>query len=132
MEKSLNRRGTQQRRHIYNVVKLADRPLSPQEILEEAQKELPSLGIATVYRSVKYLTESGIFTMVELPGEGLRYEIAGKHHHHHFHCQSCSKVYEIDDIDTDFNNIPDGFKVKEHVVILYGQCAQCAEQEKRH
>ena len=125
------RRDTKQRKYICQVVEEAGRPLSPQEILKEAQVFLPSLGIATVYRSVKYLTEEGVFQTVDLPGEGARYELAGKHHHHHFHCQKCGKLYEIDCcIDADMHNLPPGFSVKEHVVILYGCCNKCQTAEK--
>ncbi|MGM9999011.1 MAG: Fur family transcriptional regulator [Candidatus Bruticola sp.] len=126
------RRGTKQRKVICQVVQDADRPLSPQEILQVAQKHLPNLGIATVYRSVKYLTEEGVFKTVELPGEGMRYEISGKHHHHHFHCKACGKVYEIDCcIGADTHNIPSGFSVDEHVVFLYGICADCSYGSKK-
>ena len=96
MKEECVRRDTRQRRAVRRVLEAADRPLSPQEILEAAQIELPQLGIATVYRSVKTLVEDGILEPVELPGEGQRYEIAGKHHHHHFHCNGCGKVFEVE------------------------------------
>ena len=120
-------RGTQQRRYIYQVLERANRPLSPQEILAEAKKAVPNLGIATVYRTVKYFTENGLFEAVELPGEGLRYELSGKHHHHHFHCKRCGKVYEIEGCsgESDISKVPPGFTVEEHLVILYGLCANC-------
>lgn len=126
------RRGTQQRNIIRQVVKEADRPLSPQEILTASQRLLPNLGIATVYRSVKFFTEDGIFKAVEIPGKSACYEIAGKHHHHHFHCKNCGKVYEIDCcIGADMHNIPSDFIVDEHVVFLYGTCAECNRGSKK-
>ncbi len=127
MTKETVRRDTQQRKIICQVVSQADRPLSPQEILAAAQVYLPRLGIATVYRSVKYLTQEGTFQMVELPGEGLRYELSGKHHHDHFRCRNCGKVYEVDCcIQAHDYSLPPGFSVEEHIVVLYGLCAACA------
>ncbi len=126
------RRGTQQRNIIRQVVKEANRPLSPQEILIASQQFLPNLGIATIYRSVKFFTEDGIFKAVEVPGKSTCYEMAGKHHHHHFHCKNCGKVYEIDCcIGADTHNIPNGFTVDEHVVFLYGTCAECNRNTKK-
>ena len=130
MPKDIIRRDTKRSLIIFEVVEEADRPLSPQEILFLAQEKLPKLGIATVYRVVKNMVENGSFKAVELPGEGLRYEISGKEHHHHFHCQKCGKVYEIDCcIDSDLHNIPPGFSVTKHIVVLYGYCSQCQSAE---
>jgi Fur family ferric uptake transcriptional regulator len=51
--------------------------------------EVPAL--AAVYRNLEQLTEA-----VELPGEPLRYELAGhKHHHHHFRCSSSNRVFDV-------------------------------------
>ena len=41
-------RKTPQREAIREAIEAADRPLSPQEILELAQRAVPQLGIATV------------------------------------------------------------------------------------
>ena len=78
------RRKTMQRDVVLQVLTEAGRPLSPQEIFDAAKAEVPSLGIATVYRNIKTLLENGTLQPVELPGAAQRYEIAGKHHHHHF------------------------------------------------
>ena len=42
------------------------------------------LGIATVYRNIRSLTEEGELSEVKLPGENPRFELAGHQHHHHF------------------------------------------------
>ena len=48
-------RSTRQRRAIREAFLEAGRPLSPQEVLELARKKVPSLGLATVYRTLKGL-----------------------------------------------------------------------------
>ena len=50
-------RKTRQREIIRQVLKDADRPLSPPEIYESACKLVPGIGQATVYRAVKSLVE---------------------------------------------------------------------------
>ena len=119
-------RDTRQRRVLRQVLVQADRPLSPQEILEAAQGEMPRLGIATVYRNVKAMSEEGILQAVELPGEGLRYEVAGKHHHHHFHCRACGRVFEVEGCPGDMGRLaPPEFHVESHMIVLYGRCPEC-------
>ena len=50
-------RSTRQRRAIRRVLLETRRPLSPREILELARKQVPSLGLATVYRILRALVE---------------------------------------------------------------------------
>lgn len=119
-------RKTRQRSAIRRAFEHAARPMGPTEILEAAQEELPSLGIATVYRSIKDLVEEGWLKVVDLPGTPSRYEVAGKGHHHHFHCQACDKVYEVEDCPGSLHHLtPEGFELEAHEIILYGTCSSC-------
>lgn len=88
-------RSTRQRRAIRRVLLETRRPLSPREILELARKQVPSLGLATVYRNLRALVEEGAVVPVALPGEPLRYEAAGAGHHHHFLCRGCGRAFEL-------------------------------------
>lgn len=120
-------RNTRQRTVIREVLERADRPLSTTEILEDARSGVKGIGIATVYRTVKSLTEEGWLVPVELPGESPRYELAGKDHHHHFHCKSCGRVFELEGcIDNLRRLAPRGFRVTGHELVLYGNCQSCA------
>jgi len=46
-------RNTRQGNAIRQMLKKAGRPLSAQEVHSMAQKKVPGLGIATVYRNLK-------------------------------------------------------------------------------
>lgn len=118
-------RSTKQRTAIRQALQAADRPLLATEVLEVAQKAVPSLGIATVYRTLKALVEQESLQVVELPGENPRFEFAHGHHHH-FSCQACGRVYDIHACPGDFSKmVPPGFAVSNHEVTLYGRCADC-------
>ncbi len=120
-------RKTNQRDAIRGVLERAGRPLSPQEVLEQAREAVPGLGLATVYRALKALTESGWLHAVELPGAAARYERAGKQHHHHFHCRGCDRVYDVDACPGALNRLsPRGFQLESHEIVLYGRCERCA------
>lgn len=119
-------RSTRQRTAIRAVIDAAGRPLSPQEVLEAAQAEVPALGLATVYRNLKLLVEEGEIAAVTLPGESARYEHAQHAHHHHFQCTTCRRVFDVHDCPGDLAKLaPAGFTVEHHELTLYGRCDEC-------
>ena len=121
------KRDTAQRRAIQAAIASVEHPLTPADILDAAQREVPALGIATVYRALKELVLEGEVVGVDLPGEATRYERAGKDHHHHFHCRRCGTVFEAEGCTAALNKlVPPGFVVEAHEVILYGRCAKCS------
>ena len=119
-------RSTRQRDAIKAVIDQAQRPLSPQEILEAAQTQVAGLGMATVYRNLKSLVEARTLTVVSLPGESPRYESTSNSHHHHFHCTGCDKVFDVHHCPGKLLDIaPSGFTVERHELTLYGRCNSC-------
>jgi Fur family ferric uptake transcriptional regulator len=120
-------RKTLQRDAIRAALAEADRPLSPQEVLEAAERRAPGLGIATVYRALKELSQDGWLVAVDLPGEASRFELAGKKHHHHFQCRDCGRAFDLKGCVPSLRGLaPKGFRVEDHEVVLYGLCATCA------
>jgi Fur family ferric uptake transcriptional regulator len=125
------RRNTQQRREIREVFERNNRPLASDEVLRLAQQRIAGLGMATVYRTIKTLTDEGWLVPVEVPGGPPRYEVRGKAHHHHFHCLKCGKLFELDRcLERVVKLIPPSFRVVDHVVMIYGYCASCDRRPK--
>ncbi|MFG0244515.1 MAG: Fur family transcriptional regulator [Phycisphaerales bacterium JB052] len=121
-------RRTAQREAIRSLFQPDTDPMSPQEILEHASKTVPTVGIATVYRTVRALVEQGEIVAVELPGEPPRYEMAGKEHHHHFVCESCGKAFDIDACPGNLAHMtPKGFTLNRHDITLFGLCDGCVK-----
>jgi Fur family ferric uptake transcriptional regulator len=119
-------RSTRQRAAIQEALTRLGRPLLPQELLAEAQKAVPNLSLATIYRSIKVLIADGVVDVVSLPGETDRYEIH-KHHHHHFHCNTCQQVTDIYACPGDLGRLmPSGYQLESHDLTLYGRCPSCA------
>lgn len=120
-------RASRQRDAIRQALEAAGRPLLPAEILAAAQVEVPALGMATVYRNLKQLSEAGEIQTVALPGEAPRFEMAGHHHHHHFSCQVCNRVFDVHACPGDMQKLaPQGFTVEGHELTLYGRCSDCS------
>ena len=124
---SLERRTTRQKEAIKAVIRDLDRPLLPDEIHRLALKSVPTVGIATVYRSLKTLMDDGLVRCVEIPGQPPRYEGTEKGHHHHFHCRACQSVFDLQKCVEGLKKLaPPGFRVTDHEIILYGLCRNCS------
>jgi Fur family ferric uptake transcriptional regulator len=120
------KRRTDQKAAIRQAIADAKRPLTAQEILAAAQKLVPGMGIATIYRNVKKLVSSGWLKAVELPGEPSRYERSELDHHHHFQCDDCGRVFDVPGCTGGVGDIvPDGFQLRTHEILMYGRCMEC-------
>lgn len=125
-EENGSMRKTKQRQAIQRVFAESEHPLSPEDVLSLASAYAPGLGIATVYRALKALTESGTLKVVDIPGQQSRYEMADLAHHHHFHCNSCDRVYDIHACPGNLEQLaPPGFSVNSHSITLFGSCPEC-------
>lgn len=119
-------RNTRQLRAIQHVVNRTDRPVSIEEIHRAARTREPRIGLATVYRTIKSLVQEGRVVSINLPGEGPRFELAGKGHHHHFQCNACGRVFETRACLGSLRRlVPRRFQLTGHDLILYGRCAAC-------
>lgn len=125
----VTRRQTLQRHAIVGALEAAAGPLTPQEILEAAGREHPGLGLATVYRNLGVMQESGDVCTVHLPGEPTRFELTEGRHHHHFRCEDCHGVFAIEQPCPvqvlEGVTLPGGFKVRDHALTFYGTCPDC-------
>lgn len=121
-------RSTRQREAIRDALSEAGRPLTPQELLQTAQAQVPGLGMATVYRNLKAMVATGALATVQLPGQAPRYEMAGQGHHHHFQCTACERVFEVQGCPGNLNHLaPQGFEVIGHELTLFGHCGECRQ-----
>ncbi len=119
-------RHTTQNAAIRQAFAEAGRPLTPPEALAAAQRHSAKVGIATVYRAIKRLAETGDLVLADTVGDTRRYELAGEHHHHHFHCRQCNQVYCLSGCPEGLHALtPPGFQLERHEVALFGVCQNC-------
>jgi len=126
MRTDVQTRNTRQKEAIRAAFLDADRPLSPEETLAFAQKQVKAVSIATIYRNIASLVEEHWLAAVDVPGQAARYEVAGKAHHHHFQCTSCNSVHELAGCTMQARpRLPRGFTYSGHEFFVYGTCAKC-------
>lgn len=106
--------------------------LNVDELYRIAKSKSEGIGIATVYRNIKYLLEQDIIKKVELPNSLPCYEIKvsdEEHSHHHLICRECHKIIDFEDdllesVEDAIENSRN-FKITDHKVIFYGICENC-------
>ena len=85
-------RSTAPRRAVLCAIEGAAAPFTADELLGE----LPDVGRATVFRTIKLLQELDLVCRVPLEDGGVRYRLSGGNHHHHLVCRNCGVVTEFD------------------------------------
>lgn len=63
--------------------------------IEEISEELPAVGRATVYRTVKLLLEAGAVCKLAMMDGSHVYSVSRAGHHHHYVCVKCGVVEEF-------------------------------------
>ena len=123
-------RRTSQGSAIKKVIRDANGPLRPLEILELASRVVPTLGIATVYRQLRRLQDAGEVRAVDLAVNDVRYEPTDRGHHHHFLCSECEEAFDIHGCAEGISEmVPPGFTIQNHEITLYGQCDECRAEK---
>lgn len=99
--------------------------------LHAALRSDTGIGLATVYRTLAALAASGEADQLQSPdGEAIYRACSTAGHHHHLICRSCGKAVEIEarEVEAWAQNVAaqHGFTQAEHVVDIFGLCAECA------
>lgn len=123
---------TPQRMRILEAFLRSKGHIASEELYEQVKKLEPSVGQATVYRTLKLLTDSGLAREVHF-GDGLaRYEQADdEDHHDHLICERCGKNLEV--VDERIETLQEelaaqhGYTLTSHRMYLYGICPDCKE-----
>ena len=130
-------RSTDQRRLIVETFFTSPNHVSIEELLAQVRQQDPRVGYATVYRTLKLLTECGVAFERKF-GDGLtRYELADEdsHHHDHLICVECTKIIEFEEPRIEELQekiaVRYGFHLKSHKHEMYGTCAECQAKATR-
>lgn len=115
---------TPQRRAVLDAVDALEGAFTVVEVFERARRREPSLGLATVYRTIDLLRDAG--SVRPLAGGYVR---CHEGHHHHLVCTSCGSVEETELCGAPSPDVlrrRHGFRAESHELDVYGRCARCA------
>jgi len=129
-------RSTSQRDIIVTAFIEAGQHLSADELYSRVKKINPRIGYATVYRTLRLLSEAGFVEGRRFEDGFTRFEYRNKDaHHDHLICTGCGVVIEfenkrIEELQHDVAK-KNRFKVQNHKLELYGLCSACCEKARR-
>ena len=128
-------KSTAQRDDIARVFFASRRHISVEELYNEVKRVNPGIGYATVYRTMKLLTECGLAVERHFRDAEARYESASEgRHHDHMICESCGKIVEFEEerIEALQAEVARrlGFQFTGHKMELYGLCRDCQKGQR--
>lgn len=122
---------TLQRLAIFRELAATTRHPSAEELHAAVRREMPTLSLATVYKTLDTLAEIGAVRPVSRLGARGRWD-ANLGPHHHLICTECGDVSDVTEPALDAAAGParhvaarHGFAVAGHAVEIFGRCAAC-------
>jgi len=126
-------RMTPQRIAVLRILTESGCHMTPIEVYQQAQQELPGMTEPTVYRTLNFLSAQGLLLAAHVGGGQLVYEIALRDHHHLI-CRECGVTFEIGHelLAQLYENLKDqtGFQINSMHVTFFGLCPRCQEQKR--
>ena len=126
---------TKQREVLLQTLYNNSEHFTPEQLYLYIKERYPGLnvGIATVYRSLNLLEESGMVTSISFGAQGKKFELANKPHHDHMICRQCGVIVEFEDQIIEKRQLAIAkeheFKLTGHIMQLYGVCGECNKQK---
>jgi Fur family transcriptional regulator, ferric uptake regulator len=126
-------KSTAQRDDIAHVFFASPGHISVEELYHQVKQVNPHIGYATVYRTMKLLTECGLAVERHFRDAEARYEsVAEGHHHDHLICERCGAIVEFEEtrIEALQTEVAQrlGFRLTGHKMELYGVCRECQKK----
>jgi len=127
---AVQQRNTRQRAAIIELLDDVEEFRSAQQLHELLTARGSTVGLATVYRAMQALSETGDVDVLRSgEGESLYRRCVRRAHHHHLVCRSCGTTVEIDGPSVEAwatkVGAAHGFTGIEHTMELFGTCAAC-------
>lgn len=125
-------KATPQRLEVYRALLATDSHPSPEAIYQVVKTRMPSVSLATIYKTLEALRAAGLARLVSHAGDTKRYD-GRTDPHHHLVCRACGRI--VDFVHPAFQDLslpapPGGFITDEVSVQLLGYCnSTCAQRQ---
>jgi Fur family ferric uptake transcriptional regulator len=126
---SLAGRPTRQRRAVADVLTTFDDFRSAQEIHALLAERGETVGLATVYRTLQLLADTGEVDMLRSEDGEAIYRRCSTTHHHHLVCRACGRTVEVEgpavEKWTHAIAAEHDFADLSHTLEIFGTCPSC-------
>ena len=123
------KRNTWQKDAVKHALGEATGFVSAQELHLVLRNHGSTIGLATVYRALADLANSGEADSLQSQEGELLYRACTTEHHHHLICKNCGKTVEIEaqDVEKWAEKVAKqhGFREPSHTVEIFGLCSDC-------
>jgi Fur family peroxide stress response transcriptional regulator len=119
-------RATSQRLAVWRALMSTTTHPSPEGVFRAVREQMPSVSLATIYKTLDSLEAAGLIEQVSQLSETKRYD-GNLAPHHHLVCRVCKAVIDHDDpaLDVTLPNALPGFLAEAVRVEVVGVCATC-------
>ncbi len=118
-------RVTGSRRRVLDVLVSMPAHFTADDVL----RELPDVGRATVFRTMKLLQDLNVVCRVLLEDGSLHYRLSARGHHHHLVCRDCGRIEDFSNCDVssliDQLSASTEYEIEGHWLEVYGRCSAC-------
>jgi len=122
-------RATPRRLEVLEELAREHDDVTAQELWSRLRERNSRTGLATVYRTLALLSNTGVVDVLSHHAGEQCYRLCGEAHHHHLVCERCHHVVEVAECDLDewLNGVAQrhGFVATGHRVEITGLCAEC-------
>jgi Fe2+ or Zn2+ uptake regulation protein len=103
--------------------------ISIDELYDLLIEDFPSLSLATIYKNMTIMTNSGLLKEIKIDNRKSKYEIT-KEEHIHFVCNECGAIEDkkpTQELREVFSTIANSekFSFDDYNLNLYGTCKKC-------
>lgn len=129
--RSAGLKATPQRLAIFAALLASREHPSPEQLYSQVSRSLPSISLATIYKTLDSLERVGLVSQVAVPSEVRRYD-ANLAPHQHLVCEACSRIIDISVPAWQGFSLPEelaGFVPRQLKVQVLGLCERCAREE---
>ncbi|MBK8023644.1 MAG: transcriptional repressor [Chloroflexi bacterium] len=123
---------THARLTVLKALETGEPHVTSSELLEEVSRLDPSIGRASVFRTLDLFTRLSIIRPTYMGGSiAPTYVLMPDGHHHHIICMNCNRVFEFEKcgLDSLTGELEARFDIQitGHLLELFGICAQCKQ-----
>jgi Fur family ferric uptake transcriptional regulator len=123
-------RNTKQRAAVRSIMSTLGGFRTAQDVHDDLKRMGENIGLATVYRTLQAMGESGELDVVRTPeGVAAYRSCQAGHHHHHLICRACGKAVEVEfsELEPVLDKLAgeNGFRELDHEIELFGLCPDC-------